>query len=372
MYLPLLLVAGFLALAQQALGIVPVCSPVSFAVTASAENIVPASPPDRHNATAINAYIVNSFTSGQNISGTKQVSGSFMIKGTFCRPPPTVKPHGTLQLLVHGITYNRAMWTGLGVSGAYNWHAYATKAGYHTLSIDRLGHGDNPQRPDPFDIVQGSLHVAILHQITGLVRRGDAATGIPAFKRAVYIGHSYGSLLGNLFSIQHPGDIDAYVLTGFSSSLAIPPALIGSLFSAAEVSPRLAGLDLGYVTINTEATRTATFYAGGFDPAVAHLDFAVADTTAVEELLGPGIISSTSPYTGPVFIVTGDKDVIFCGGGPSTCAATLNKTVELYPSSGNFGTFVVPNSGHTLCLHYSLPQTVAAIHSWLGRIFPAA
>ena len=44
-------------------------------------------------------------------------------------------------------------WTGDGFEEQYSWVAAASKAGYPTLAIDRLGNGDS-SHPDPLLTVQ--------------------------------------------------------------------------------------------------------------------------------------------------------------------------------------------------------------------------
>ncbi|KAM0256044.1 hypothetical protein ACHAQJ_005243 [Trichoderma viride] len=351
----------------------PICFPVTFDVHASAENVVVSSLPSEQNATAISDFLLSSLSAGgQTTSGTRTVSGNFIIKGTYCIPPPTVKAVGALQFLVHGVTYNKTVWAGLGISDRYNWHSYATNAGYHTLAIDTLGHGQNPQHPDPLNVVQGPLHVEIMHQIIGRIRNGLVAELFHAKETIIYVGHSYGSGLGNLLSIKHPKDIDAYVLTGFSATLTPPFPFFDDLFSAATTVDRFRDYPPGYLTDRTVSGRRADFYAGDYDHSIVSRDFALRDIVTVEEFLSPGLFTVASNYTGPVFVATGDSDKIYCAGGPFQCQKTLESTrAQNFPHSTNYGTYMAPNTGHCLSLHYSVADTAAAINAWLADVLKA-
>lgn len=348
----------------------PTCFPITFYVDASTQNVVITNPPSEHNATAIYDFMLSTVSTGsQAISGTKTVSGGFVIEGTYCIPPPTVKDVGALQFLVHGVTYNKTVWAGLGISERYSWHNYATSAGYHTLAIDSLGHGQNPQHPDPLNVVQGPLHVEIMHQIISRIRSGLVEELFHARKTIIYVGHSYGSGLGNLLSVKHPEDIDAYVLTGFSATLTPPSSFFSDLFSAADVLDRFENYPSGYLTGRTIDGRRAVFYAGSYDHSIVPRDFAGRDIVSVEEFFSPGLFTVASNYTGPVFVATGDLDEFYCAGGPLQCQKILDSTkTQNFPLSTNYGTYMAPNTGHCLSLHYSVAETAAAINAWLTNV----
>jgi pimeloyl-ACP methyl ester carboxylesterase len=103
--------------------------------------------------------------------------------------------------LVHGMTYNSTLWSGLGFSDHYSWVNHATRRGYPTLAIDRLGHGDSPARPDPVSIIQFALETEIIHQLLSKLRASELGR---SFSKIVYVGHSYGSLLGNSIARIYP------------------------------------------------------------------------------------------------------------------------------------------------------------------------
>jgi pimeloyl-ACP methyl ester carboxylesterase len=349
----------------------PLCSSLQLAVPAKATNVVYANPPDPNNATAIKQFFLASLMdpTGSYISGTKVVSGIYKIKATFCQPPKNTPARGALQLLVHGMSYNKDTWSGLGISTTYSWQDAAARAGYHTLAIDRLGHGENPAL-DPFSVVQGPLQVEIIHNIIGLVRQAQIQE-LQGIGRVIFVGHSYGSFLGNHLAHAYPSSAaDAYVLTGFSSNMTFPLALIGNLGSAAVVNPgRFTGVPMGYATVEHEAVRTKTFYTGDYDAAVAARDFATEDTITIGEGLSPGMTPVVAgAATAPVMIVTGDEDVEMCAGPPEECKATLEATGQLFPSAREFAVFAVEKTGHSLMFHRSAPRIFSRVNAWLGHL----
>src|SRR6478735_817638 len=269
---------------------------------------------------------------------------TFNIAARYCEPEIKIpfKQH-TLQILVHGITYDRNCkhpqinipilctyrhfvdWSGDGPPGSgyhgdqYSWIAFASKQGYPTLSIDRLGNGLS-DHPDPITVVQLATHVETIHQLVLKARSGTlpGPSKPRAFYKVIYAGHSFGSSVGNGLNAKYPSDVDATILTGFSRTSNAP---VLSEASSKELSPaaqvnaeKFGNLDPGYMTMSNETAFTQLFYyPGGFDPALAALDYSLRGTAATGELvsttLGPAIAPN---YTVPVFVITGQHDAIYC------------------------------------------------------------
>lgn len=115
------------------------CKNITFTVSATAQNQVAANPPPNFLDPDTSLAFL-----GQPVVLTT-VSGTQNLYGQYCEP--TVKNPSrakTLQLLVHGITYDHTYWAGfdsIPSSPAYSWVTYANAQGYPTLAIDRLGNG---------------------------------------------------------------------------------------------------------------------------------------------------------------------------------------------------------------------------------------
>jgi pimeloyl-ACP methyl ester carboxylesterase len=91
-----------------------------------------------------------------------------------------------------------------------------SKLGYPTLAIDRLGAGLS-DHPDPITTVQANLQTNIHHVIVQMARAGKIPNTKTAFKKIIFVGGSYGSILGNQQAIQYPADLDALLLTAYSN-----------------------------------------------------------------------------------------------------------------------------------------------------------
>jgi hypothetical protein len=156
------------------------------------------------------------------------------------------------------------------------------------------------------------------------------------------------------------------VLTGYSDTVNITVDNL-DLNPAAAVFPRFSGVPLGYFTFKTQSIRTRALYDGPYDPAVAAHDFEVQDTVSLGELFSPGLDQAVTSFAGHVFLITGDKDSIFCSDGPSVCDAVLSGTTRLYPDA-RFEYEVVKNAGHMLTLQKSSSKVMQSVHKWLSRV----
>ncbi|KAK3361033.1 hypothetical protein B0T24DRAFT_660629 [Lasiosphaeria ovina] len=280
-------------------------------------------------------------------NGTTAVSGTFTVVGTYCVPDDLSK--NTLQILVHGITYGKDYWTGLGFGDEFDWHVAANACGYATLI---------PQ-----------LNIDTFHYLLNSVRTFPANPLGRTFSKLVWVGHSYGSFLGSTLARQFPSDADALVITGFSTAGNFSGVLTAHWTAAAHHAPALANLPAGYLTRATEANRTAVFYAGAFDPALPPFDFRVEGTITVGEAAAIPVLPEAAPaYTGPVFIATGAQGVFFCGTIQADCDAKLAASKhDFFPAVADrdFGFFAPDQTGHDLRLHLSAPLTSGKVHDFL-------
>ncbi|KAK3349192.1 Alpha/Beta hydrolase protein [Lasiosphaeria hispida] len=351
------------------------CSTVAFDIPATSQNAVFTSPPNPNNETDVIQFMLAAFRgTPPPTSGTTAVSGTFTIMGTYCVPSNQTASKNVLQVLVHGITYGKDYWAGLGFADEFNWHLAANARGYATLAIDRLGHGENPQRPDPLAVVQPQMHVEVLHQLIAAVRTQSPLSPPSvlgrAYDKVVWVGHSYGSFLGSTIARQFPADADAMVLMGFSTTENFTDVLTAAWTAAAHHAPADGNLPTGYLTLASEAGRAAVFYAGEFDPALPPLDFAREDTiTDGEGAAIPVLLEPAPGFTKPVFVATGAQDVFFCNfGSVAECETKLAKSrPDFFPdvSEANFGIFAPDKTGHDIHLHFSAPRTYAAVHDFL-------
>ncbi|KAK3985677.1 Alpha/Beta hydrolase protein [Cladorrhinum sp. PSN332] len=363
----------------------PQCSPVSFKLSATAENLLfsPSINPD--NETEVLQFMDIILTPGANfIVGTQTVSGNFTLNGIYCSPSPKAKTRNVLQILVPGATYEKLSWSAWNQFGdQYDYPLAAAREGYHTLAIDRLSHGTNPDKPDPLNVVQPDLQIELLRQLITTIRTSPLASNPlgKKFKKIVWVGHSFGSLLAIRYARLHgtnPAAIyDALVGTGVSSDLhgevfaEQPPGFASRIFPE-----RFGSLAAGYLTYVSAASREAAFYSGNYDPRIPQYDFEHSDFVTIGEFGGVGTLLQPAPgYKQPTIIVTGAEDIIFCvrpGVDPKECDKTLEKTrTDLFPdlAEKKYEYFAPRKTGHDQSLHYAAPEVAKRIHEFLNKHF---
>ncbi|KAH6674980.1 hypothetical protein B0J14DRAFT_25506 [Halenospora varia] len=362
----------------------PNCKDILLPISAAAENtLYPAYP----NLTTSKAFLQYLGSLANATTSPLPVNGTWNISVTYCEP--VVKVQGredTIQLLLHGVAYTKSYWSGIGFQhpdfeSEYSWTAHANSQGYATIAMDNLGNGDS-SRPDPLNIVQSPLQLAIIRQIMISLRAGSLPSISKPFKKIIFGTHSYGSILGRALATVFPtSGADAYVLTATSNKLAgfgNVPATFQAASASVRDPKRYSILPNGYLSPSPEGLRQTVYsFDGDFDPRLLAFDQRGPHTFAIGELAAQRT-ATPSNFTGPVLVLTGRYDTIVCGTGNITndiatrtgdCGVgpTSNPagTRELFPVASPFDTYIPDHTGHDLTLHYSAPESFGAVHAWL-------
>lgn len=285
-----------------------------------------------------------------------------LIAGWVCAAGPVAgKP---VQLLVPGYTYDHHYWDPAFQPARYSWVRNATKAGYVTVAIDRLGTG---QSSKPLvTAVSVPTHVWTVHQLIGDLRSGSL-TGSKA-KKVILVGHSMGAAIAQTESGKY-NDADAVVLTDWLHTplwLGTPGVVVTSV--PAILEPRLSNAPLGYLTSIKGGHEAVFFDRADADPAAIAYDESVKTYgTPTEEVTIVATIlpTVTLPIRIPVFLATGENDSIFCGPlTPCPDAKTVKDREQLF-FSVPITTYVLPGAGHSVNLHRNAPALFAAVDQWL-------
>lgn len=285
----------------------------------------------------------------------------------------------TVQLLVHGATYNHAYWDFPYGDGYYSYVDKATAAGYATFNVDRIGDGHSSHPPSS-EVSVSAGAVALHDAITAL--RSGAVDG-HAFRHVIWVGHSYGSIYA-WFEISRYHDVDAAILTGALhalnpdiSSIAatdIYPAIDDPLFAGS-------GLDPGYLTTTPGNRGTLFYYPATADPNVVALDQATKDTMTFAELNDLPEVSlpadevRSQQITVPVLLVDGQYDSIFCVNVTQyNCADRASVQAfesQYYPPQAHLKVVTIADTGHDLALSTTAPLADAAMIGWsLATVAP--
>ncbi|QRW25236.1 alpha/beta hydrolase family protein [Rhizoctonia solani] len=317
-----------------------------------------------------------------NADGTTQkrrIQGTYNIWSQVCHPKG-VQGQVPLIIGIHGINFDHSYWE-FGYSKEYNFIEAANKAGYAVLTYDRLGVGQS-DKPDGVNIVQSSTEVEILHQFIQQSRASGKYSKISG------IGHSFGSIQLTGIAARYPSDLDAVILTGFAPSMvSVPLAFtawsqtLASDQADTAIRSRWSSLPGGSSVMNDKSymgtgspssDRFAFFAKGAYDEGAFKQAYNTKQTHTLGEFLtiGEPISKPATDYKGHVFVVTGEKDIIFCGGNclqkstTGSGSSLLDDTKPLYPNAASFSTYVTPGAGHALFTHYGTAETISAILSW--------
>ncbi|KAK3719738.1 hypothetical protein LTR37_004275 [Vermiconidia calcicola] len=299
------------------------------------------------------------------------VSGNYNIAATYCEPDNGPSEH--VQVLTHGIGFDRAYWDLPFHKGNYSYVNDAVAAGYSTFAWDRLGIAES-EHGDPLSEIQALLEVDALRALTVALRAGDVEGISSGFDVVTHVGHSFGSQHTYALTAMYPDISDGITLTGFSQNGSFAGFfLIGGNFIQANTVAALSEYPDGYFAAGDKSAAHTNFFAPGqFDPAILKYAFKNGQPVTVGELLTfGGETGSVNNFAGPVHIVTGERDVPYCGGNclaPPTGLPNIPSSSEtFFPNAEDFTVTIIADAGHGLNLEYSHPTTYSSIIDYLAQ-----
>lgn len=300
----------------------------------------------------------------QHRGSTQHVFGELCHRGT-------LRPSTPVQVLLHGGSYDHRYWDWAYRPEKYSYVEQATRRGFATVNLDRLGYGnsDHPAA-ETVDFAAGGDAV---HQVVRQLRRGDLR--VP-FRTVVLNGHSMGGVVAENAAAH--GGVDAVVVSGIprdpqpggpdaSTRDDGPPDPLFPFYPAGE-DAKFAGREWvdGYLTTRP-GTRMQTFhYPGTYDAAMVRGEESAKDTLTSGELcaLRPCGERSAPPEertaprrTVPTLHVLGRHDMLFCRE-TEDCATD--------PGAGDTR-HLVPRAGHSINLSKGAPEFYRLTFRWLAR-----
>ncbi len=287
------------------------------------------------------------------------------IKGTLCTP---ARPADTIDILVHGASYNRGYWDFPVNQPLYSYVGRTLVAGRATFAYDRLGAGQSSRPLSAAVTVDADAYV--LHQVVGWARTTQH------FSKVDIVAHSLGSSV-SLAETATYNDANRLVLTGLLHTQAPgSQAALADLYPAV-LDPQFASQapDSGYLT-TVPGTRGALFYSVIADPSIiaydeAHKDIASATQfgDAITQLLTPAPVNISQNIHVPVLTVVGAQDFLFCVNGSVDCgneAAILANEQPYFGGAPSLSVASITNTGHDLTLHPTAGISFVRINSWIN------
>ncbi|MFC7616097.1 alpha/beta hydrolase [Actinokineospora soli] len=187
-----------------------------------------------------------------------------------------LRPAGadTVLVLVPGGTYNSTYWDSPFDGGSRSFSKAANRAGYATLTVDRLGTGASSKPPSLLVTATGQAHA--VHEVVQAMRAG---THGPAFPKVVVGGHSLGAAIAILEAGTYR-DVDGLLVTAMAHRLNTLGALpVFTSLVPAVLDPKFGGLD-GYLTTQVGARYEPFHRPGVRDEALLALEESTKDVVA--------------------------------------------------------------------------------------------
>ncbi|MFD9698452.1 alpha/beta hydrolase [Lentzea sp. NPDC059081] len=297
--------------------------------------------------------------------------GAATVSGQLCRPAGATPR--SIQLLVHGGTYNRAYWDLPGVPESYSYQRNMAREGRATFAVDRLGAGASTH-PASLPLLI-SVEARSMHEVVQHLRAGRV--GGTAYEKVVIVGHSVGSgIVAAEAATYH--DVDGVVLSGMTHLPAVPVLALGAALGLQpvfldDVLAQL-GSDPLYFTTRPGA-RAGLFYAADdAEQLVVNADELTKDQVSVPGMGTVAVFGIVLPTTYgidvPVFQAVGSADVLFCGllalRDCSGAESLRAQEAPYYRPEAQLRTFVLPGAGHSLALHRNAEDYRDATRSWLS------
>ncbi|RDW82754.1 hypothetical protein BP6252_03866 [Coleophoma cylindrospora] len=358
-------------------------------------------------------FILNMTQQGRNftdvaLTGYDTTTGTYNISTMFCTPDDGSSTNPAVQVLTHGIGFDKTYWHLSYNNYNYSYVDFATNHSYSTLSFDRLGTG-NSSHGEPLNEIQSYLEVAATAELTKMLREGTFPGVNHSFTKVVHVGHSFGSAQTYALASLYPNITDGIILTGYSMNTSfvgyfaaggnfvqanlnqplrfnsVLGSTIQSLLTmyAQPIVDYLTPLDFsslpapqdlpnGYIISQTiEANKYLFLKPLFYDPGVLQVAEQTKQPVTLGELLTLGSVPAVNNFAGPVMVISGDSDLPFCGGD---CLATggsapsvMSSVSTNFPNvaAENFTTYVQPNTGHGINLSYNATGAYAVIASFL-------
>ncbi|KXT13252.1 hypothetical protein AC579_1736 [Pseudocercospora musae] len=318
-------------------------------------------------------FILNLARQGHNyteeqLKGYANVGGSYNLATTYCQPDSGAP--NVVQLLTHGIGFDRSYWDNPFNNYNYSYVNVAVdQYKFATFSWDRLGIGMS-SKGEPINEIQTALEVAALKALTDKLRAGTiGGKDVPKFEKVLHIGHSYGSVQSYALTAMYPNISDGVGLTGFSQNGSfLPFFLLGGNFAQANLHvPAAKTLPNGYIApIAQEGVHINFFAPGDFDPKFLPYATQTGQPVTYGELLTiGGGAGSPNPIAAPVLIITGERDVPFCGGdcfkAPTGFSSIPETSKAMFENAKPFEVSIVKGAGHGLNYQYTHVVTYKTI-----------
>lgn len=235
------------------------------------------------------------------------MKGRYKLAVTYCEPDSGPGP--VLQIMTHGIGFDRSYWDLPAQDRAYSYVARAVDDyGYSTVTWDRLGVGKS-SHGETINEIQIFLEIAALRKLTAVFASGQARGVSHAYDSIVHLGHSFGSAMTYALVTETPEISSGIVLTGYSQ---LPNylglfALGGNFVPVSSIPSLESKYATGYIGAGSRMAVHINFFApDDFDEDILDYLYEHGQANTPGEILTVGAGGGVqNPFSGPVMVITG-------------------------------------------------------------------
>lgn len=337
--------------------------------------VPPFSLPNQEAATAFANQVTIRTPSTPEVNLTT-LTKVFNISAEYCIPNNPGPKASTLQILSHGIGFNRSYWDFYlpkkPNDTQYSYIHSAMAAGYSTLSWNRLGIEPSTVA-DPYTEIQSFVEVAVLVGLTTLARAGNL-THVPVPEKVIHVGHSFGSEITLALAAAAPELSDGVVLTGYSALADYATFFVANTgFHIANLNqPKrfpASKYSSGFLTWPDKSGNQYSFLEYPyFDAAVLEYAESTKYPFTVGEFLTMAALPVHAPnFANPVLYLAAEADLIFCGSNCTGLFGPDSAAVTAFNGSQSVETYIQPHVGHGINLHHNATGAYNVIMDWADR-----
>jgi pimeloyl-ACP methyl ester carboxylesterase len=293
------------------------------------------------------------------------------VRGQLCLPPSGAPK--TVQLLLHGATYNRVYWDLPYKPEIFSYQRDMAMNGMATFAVDELGVGESTRPLST--LLTGVAQASAVHQLVDELRAGGV--GGVRYEKVVLVGHSAGSAIAVVEAAKYH-DVDGVVITGVTHLPNVPVVVGDVVFGLHPVTldPQLAprGGDPGYLTSKPGTREVMYHWPATLDPLAVQADEAYTkdqvSLTSLLDIISVGLVSPVSVGIDvPVLLVNGTNDTGFCGlvRDCSTAEALRAQEAPYFSPAAQLSVYVLAGAGHSVALATNAPAYRKVTRDWLRR-----
>jgi pimeloyl-ACP methyl ester carboxylesterase len=299
------------------------------------------------------------------VTTSPDATTTYRVAVTLCGRGRTVGR--TAQVLISGAGHTRAYWDVPVDPRTQSYVRAATRAGYVTLNIDRLGSGDSDT--PPIDEVTVDSDAYVLEQVISHLRTGKLARY--RVGKIITVGFSVGSATAITHASRYR-DVDGVIVTSFLHNFGPLAQRFGELIYPAADDPAFAGASLpaGYVTTRPGGRAGFFFDPVNTTPQLLAADEKLKGTFSPRE--GDGFAATIADRTlsqaidVPVLVLVGQSDGIFCTD--PACSASSNEPAAYGPNA-DIQVTVLPGLGHAINFHPGATTAFDSMLTWTAQRF---